>query len=100
MVDPQRQELIHRGVIAAIRKAAKGPLPEHIELEHRFINDLYFDSMSVALLGLGLEDEFNQAILLTGWISRHTEPSSLTVASLCAYLGEILPADERSPVQP
>jgi acyl carrier protein len=87
------------GVTTAIRTAAKGAIPEEIEPEHCFIADLGFDSMSIALLALALESEFDRTILLDGWIARHMDPSDLTVASLCAYLREVL-SDERKSVRP
>lgn len=84
-------ERIERSVVSAIRKTAKNALPDVIKGEHSFISDLDFDSMSVSLLGLALEDEFGCAILLSGWVERHSHPESLTVRSLCEYLSEVLP---------
>jgi acyl carrier protein len=83
---------IERSVVSAIRKTAKNALPDVIAGEHSFISDLDFDSMSISLLGLALEDEFGCAILLSGWVERHSHPESLTVRSLCEYLAEVLPA--------
>jgi acyl carrier protein len=91
MTDRHTRDFVLKGVSKAIRAGAKGPMPEQIELGQRFINDLGFDSMSIALLALALEDEFDRPILLHDWIARHTDPTSLTVASLCAYLEEVLP---------
>ena len=93
----QTRDSVLIGVIAAIRAAAKGPMPEEIEPRHGFIDDLGFDSMSVALLALALEDQFDRAILLDGWIARYSDPAALTVASLCEYLREVF-SDERQSV--
>ena len=75
-----------QGVLAAVRATAKGALPADIQAHHSFLLDLGFDSMSIAVLGLALEDQFHRAILLDGWIAQHTEPSELTIGSLCTYL--------------
>jgi acyl carrier protein len=81
------------GVLSAVRAAAKAPLPHVIEPSHSFILDLGFDSMSMAILGLTLEDEFHCVILLDAWIGQHADPAALTVASLCDYLQESLVGD-------
>ena len=78
------------GVVAAVRAAAKAHLPAVIEPSHSFVLDLGFDSMSMAILGLALEDQFHSVILLDTWIGRHSDPAALTVASLCDYLQESL----------
>ena len=83
-------------VVAAIRSTLKGPLPAAILPNHSFVVDLGFDSMSVALLGLALEDQFNCAILLDGWIAEHNHPAALSVQSLCEYVARSLSPDERS----
>jgi acyl carrier protein len=98
MVEVHRSDPILRSVIAAIGSAAKGPMPQQIEPQQSFINDLGFDSMSLALLALALEDEFDQPILLHDWIARHADFTTLTVASLCAFLAETM-LDERPSVQ-
>ena len=79
-------QLVLPRVVAAIRAASKAPLPAHIEPHHSFVLDLGFDSMSMAFLGLALEDQFNCVVLLDSWIGQHSEPAALTVASLCDYL--------------
>ena len=84
-------EHIQNSVVSAVRKTAKNALPNSILPEHSFISDLDFDSMSISLLGLALEDEFGCAILLSGWVERQSQPADLTVGSLCAYLAEVLP---------
>lgn len=82
---------IQRSVVSAIRRTARNALPSEIKADHSFVSDLDFDSMSISLLGLALEDEFNCAILLSGWVERHSQTTSLTVGSLCEYLAEVLP---------
>jgi acyl carrier protein len=84
-------EHIQNSVVSAIRKTAKNALPDAILPEHSFVSDLDFDSMSISLLGLALEDEFGCAILLSGWVERQSQPADLTVGSLVAYLTEVLP---------
>jgi acyl carrier protein len=91
--DEASGDLAFAGVVAAIRKTLKGPAPPRIELHHSFVQDLGFDSMSIALLGLALEDQFGRAILLDGWIAQHSHPASLTVQSLCAYVDSALSDD-------
>lgn len=88
---PLTSEHIERSVISAIRRTAKNPLPGEITGDHAFVTDLDFDSMSISMLGLALEDEFDCAILMSGWVERHSETADLTVRSLCAYLEEVLP---------
>jgi len=83
-------EYIERSVISAIRKTAKNALPSVITGDHAFVSDLDFDSMSISMLGLALEDEFDCAILMSGWVERHSQTTSLTVRSLCEYLEEVL----------
>ncbi len=86
------------GVVAAVRAAAKAPLPDVIQPSHSFVLDLGFDSMSMAILGLTLEDEFHCVILLDAWIAQHADPAALTVASLCDYLRESLVGDDAESV--
>ncbi|MFW5875750.1 MAG: phosphopantetheine-binding protein [Myxococcota bacterium] len=78
------------GVLRAIRATARNPLPDSIEPEHSFVMDLRFDSMSIAILSVALEDEFDCSILLDGWIGGHRDPSTMTVRSLCRYLEGVL----------
>lgn len=73
-------------VVAAVRAAARHRLPEKILPDHGFVTDLGFDSMSIALLALSLEDELGRAVLLDDWIATHTDPQSMTVESLCNYV--------------
>ena len=58
-------------------------LPKHFR--HQLVA-LMAGVVSIAVLGLALEDQFHRAILLDGWIAQHTEPSELTIGSLCTYL--------------
>lgn len=73
-------------VSVAIGSALQRELPMSLLREHSLIADLGMDSLSVALLGLSLEDEFHCPILLNDWIAQHEDPASLTVGSLCDYL--------------
>lgn len=77
---------VFAGVVAAIRAATENPLPASIERSHSFLLDLGFDSLSMVALSLTLEDEFGCPILLDDWIAEQSDPISLTVGSLCAYL--------------
>ena len=73
-------------VSTAIRVSVQRELPESLLREYSLVADLGIDSMSMALLGLALEDEFHCPILLNDWIAQHAHPESLTVGSLCDYL--------------
>lgn len=75
-------ELVHR----AIRAAAQNELPEKIEHDHSFLEDLGFDSLSLSVLTLELEALLGRPVLLNRWVERAQNPSQLTVASLCEYL--------------
>ena len=88
---PLTSDHIEQRVVSAIRKTARNALPSQISAHHSFVQDLDFDSISISMLGLALEDEFHCAILLSGWVERHSETASLTVGSLCDYLAEVLP---------
>ena len=58
--------------------------------EHRLVDDLGFDSTSIATLTIALEDEFQDVLLLNDWIASAHDPSELTVRSLVDYLQELL----------
>lgn len=73
-------------VSTAIRTAMPRKLPASLARECSLVADLGMDSMSIAMLGLTLEDEFQCSILLNDWIAQHSDPESLTVGSLCEYL--------------
>jgi acyl carrier protein len=82
-------------VTAAIRAAAGGPLPAELGEGQSLVLDLGFDSLAMARLGLALEDQFGRSILLDGWLSSESEPTMLTVGSLCAFLGSRLSSPPR-----
>jgi acyl carrier protein len=86
-------------VIAAIRATAQQALPEIIEPGHSLVYDLGFDSMGVALLSIGLEDQFSFPVLLDTWIGEQEGPNSLTVGSLHYYM-ESLVGESSSSVSP
>jgi acyl carrier protein len=86
----RNDDRILEGVLKAIRATARNPLPDVVTSEHSFVLDLGFDSMSIAILSVALEDEFDTAILLDGWIGQHRDPASMTVESLCRHLEEAL----------
>jgi acyl carrier protein len=77
-------------VVAAIRDASRAQLPERIEPGHALVRDLGFDSMTIAMLTLALEEQFDCPILLEGWIATSGDPSSLTVSSLAEYIRGVL----------
>jgi acyl carrier protein len=81
---------IFSSVVRAIQATARNPLPEKVSADHSFVLDLGFDSMTIAILSVALEDEFNTTILLDRWIGKHSDPASMTVASLCRHLEETL----------
>lgn len=85
-------------VVRAVRATAKNPLPEQVSPEHGFLTDLGFDSMTLALLALALEDELECSVLLDGWVSEHADPALLTVGSLASHL-QLLVKDEQTAVQ-
>jgi acyl carrier protein len=76
-------------VSTALRAALPRELPESLLREYSLVADLGIDSMSMAMLGLALEDEFHCPILLNDWIAQHGNPESLTVGSLCDYLDAV-----------
>lgn len=76
-------------VSTAIRTAVPRKLPDSLSRECSLVADLGMDSMSIAMLGLTLEDEFQCSILLNDWIAQHSDPESLTVGSLCEYLNAV-----------
>lgn len=91
-------EPVFDGVIACVRAAARHSLPGAIQLDHSFVTDLGFDSMGIARLALALEDEFDQTILLDEWIGQATDPSALTVESLCDYVAAAREDNEQAAV--
>ena len=84
------REHVFRGVSSAIRNTAQHALPAVIERDHSLISDLGFDSIGVAMLSMGLEDEFFFPVLLDTWIGAHDGPHDLTVDSLCRYMESLV----------
>jgi len=82
-------------VVVAIRASAGRSLPPDVTAGHSLVFDLGFDSLSMARLGLALEEQFGRPILLDEWLSSESHPRNLTVGSLCAFLGSRLEADDR-----
>ena len=89
------EDFVFQGIVRAISATLKGRAPSSVSLDQSFVQDLGFDSMSIALLALALEDQFDCTILLDGWIAQHSHPSALTVGSLCDYVTRALTDDER-----
>lgn len=85
-------------VSAAIRRAARVPLPEVLNESHSFISNLGFDSMTMALLSLGLEEEFGFPIMLDGWLRSQPDPEALTIGALCDFLRSRLEGHERAAI--
>jgi acyl carrier protein len=81
-------------VRAAIRGAARGPLPANLDESHSFVFDLGFDSLGMLRLGVMLEEQLGRPILLDGWLSSEPDPAALTIRSLCEFLRSRLEADE------
>jgi len=82
-------------VTAAIRNAALHAIPSELTEAHSFVFDLGFDSLAMARLGLTLEEQFGFPVLLDSWLSSKSDPSELTVGSLCAFVESRLQVDER-----
>ncbi|RAL20542.1 hypothetical protein DL240_16000 [Lujinxingia litoralis] len=74
----------------AIRAAASNPLPETIRKDHSFLLDLGFDSLTITVLTLELEHFVGQPVLLNRWVESASNPTDLTVGSLCAYLEQVV----------
>ncbi|MFU8804739.1 MAG: acyl carrier protein [Bradymonadaceae bacterium] len=74
----------------AIEAAANFDLPEPVRPEHSLVDDLGFDSLTISVLALEIEERLGQPILLNRWVEGVQEPSELTVASLSSYLEELL----------
>ena len=73
-------------VVLAIKAAARGPLPEPVEGRHSLISDLKFDSLTMSLLSLELENQLDAVVILDEWIGGTMDLDALTVDSLCQYL--------------
>lgn len=72
----------------AIDAAATFELPDPVRPEHSLVDDLGFDSLRISALSLEIEERLGHSILLNRWVEGVTEPSELTVESLCTYLAE------------
>jgi acyl carrier protein len=82
-----------RVVFAKVRAALVSVLEDEaaeITPEQHLVDDLGFDSTSIATLTIALEDEFEEVLLLNDWIAAAHNPSELTVQSLVDYLHELL----------
>ena len=76
-------------VAAALRSVLGDPKAD-VRPGHQLVDDLGFDSASVASLTIALEDEFDDVLLLNEWIASAGSPSELTVDSLVDYLLGVL----------
>lgn len=74
----------------AIEDAANFELPGPVRPKDSLVNDLGFDSLTISLLALELEQRLGRPILLNRWVEGVNRPAQLTVASLCDYLQEFL----------
>ena len=80
-------------VLAKVRRALASVLDDpgiDVRAEHHLVDDLGFDSTSMASLTIALEDEFDDVLLLNEWIAEAHHPSELTVDSLVTYLHRLL----------
>lgn len=80
-------------VLAKVRRALKAVREDEaidVRPEDHLVDDLGFDSASMASLTIALEDEFDDVLLLSDWIGSAANPSELTVASLVDYLTNLL----------
>jgi acyl carrier protein len=78
------------GVVDSIRASARLALPSSIEPQHRFVDDLGYDSLGLVTLSVALEERFGVPILLDGWIGSASSPSGLTVGSLSTWIASSL----------
>jgi acyl carrier protein len=76
-------------VASALRSVLGDPAAD-VRPEHHLVDDLGFDSASIASLTIALEDEFDDVLLLNEWIASAGSPSELTVDSLAEYLLDVL----------
>jgi acyl carrier protein len=80
-------------VLAKVRTALASVLDDpgiDVRAAHHLVDDLGFDSTSMASLTIALEDEFDDVLLLNEWIAAAHNPSELTVDSLVAYVHRLL----------
>ena len=81
-------------VSRAIRNASSSALPPELTETQSFVFDLGFDSLAMARLALALEEELGFAIVLDPWLSSESDPSALTVRSLCEFVRLRMELDE------
>jgi acyl carrier protein len=86
MLDRQQ---VFANVRSALQSAIDDPALE-VRPEDRLVDDLGFDSTSIASLTIALEDVFDDVLLLNDWITSSSSPSELTVGSLVDYLTSLL----------
>jgi len=86
---PPDRQLVLAKVRAALISVIEDDTVE-VAPEHHLVDDLGFDSTSIATLTIALEDEFDDVLLLNDWIADAHNPSELTVASLVDYLHALL----------
>jgi acyl carrier protein len=82
-----------RVVLAKVSNALRSVVGDDatdVRPEHHLVEDLGFDSSSIATLTIALEDEFDDMLLLNDWIASASSPSELTVDSLVDYLLGVL----------
>lgn len=72
----------------SIQAAATFELPDPVRPQHSLVDDLGFDSLRISVLTLEIEERLGHSVLLNRWVEGVTEPSELTVNSLCTYLEE------------
>ncbi|MEK7705234.1 MAG: acyl carrier protein [Myxococcota bacterium] len=64
-----------------------------ITREDSLVLKLGFDSLRIATLAIALEEELDRPILLNDWIATCTDPTTLTVGSLCDFVWHALERD-------
>lgn len=78
-------------VESAIRSSADRD--GRIQREDSLVLTLGFDSLRIATLAIALEEELDRPILLNDWIAGCTDPTTLTVGSLCDFVWNALERD-------
>lgn len=73
-------------VVASLRDAASHELPANIQPHDSLVEDLGFDSLTISVLALELEQRLDRSVLMSRWVENIQDPSQLTVGSLCAHL--------------
>ena len=86
--------MLERATVLAKVQSALAQVLEDDDLvvlpAHHLVDDLGFDSVSMASLTIALEDEFADVLLLNDWIASASDPAELTVDSLVDYLLDLL----------